>query len=156
MPCSHFPASDHRVFPALCFRTVPKLSRNAGHWRSRLCPGSSSLHTPPSGSSPQDTQPSFHPAPFPGFAGQTAAKNGHGFSSLSRDPLCFSPKLYLLLCFSPPLLALLPCPKWTLLSIPVRLWSPLYCHDTKSRETEHRKELSFPPAPQLWEKTLSG
>lgn len=101
-----------------------------------------SSHAPPSGSQPQDTRASTQP-PSQDLDGSRSVDVWAWVQFqdpvLSINPFVYCPRLYLLLCFSLPLLALRPCPKRTLLSIPVRLWSPPYCPDTKSTEKGAQK-----------------
>lgn len=113
------------------------------------------MHAPPSGPKSGHTNP-FTKLSQDLLEGREALTYRPGFSSKTQ-PWLQTPspvvQSYTSLCASPslPLLALLPCPKWTL-SIQVRLWSPPYCPDTKSKEMEHRKEPSFSLALQPWEK----
>lgn len=108
-----------------------------------------------------DTQPSFQPAPFPGFAGRQQSADVRArvqFQDpvLSVDPLCCSPKA------TPPFVLLPPTAGSAPLS---QMNTPQYSSQAvvsstlpqhkEQREREHRKELSFPPAPQLWEKNHS-
>jgi len=91
-PCSHFQTSDHLAFLTLYFKVAPKLSRNlpfhgrerwGGPWPPGPLPrqAGSSMHTPPGGSQPQDTQAFAELLSQYLLDGGEALTYGPGFSS---------------------------------------------------------------------------
>lgn len=157
MPCSHSqllitePSWLSALGQSQNFVEMCSSSRGTG---GAGLPGSSSLHTPPSGSPPQDTQPPFLPQAL--HRQQPSA----GFSSKIQP--CLQTLSLLLPKAEPPFVLLPPAAGSAPLS---QMNSPQYSSQAvlssllpQHKEQRHRaqKGAFLSPSTQLWEKPLTG